>query len=143
LCYYLKSQGAFLTISHLISERREMATQSLPAVSLRTGNRLPDAQVLIRGVNYLICMALWLVGSAISGLEPSFLPALREAPRGRCDRPDRASMQLPPVQLAPGQACFGQRIGEGAQTAPSPVSSNNKIVNRSFPQYPPELPPII
>src|ERR1700730_4341264 len=55
-----------------------MSTQSLPAVSLRTGNRLPDAQVLFRGVNYLICMALWLIGAAICRLQSSFLPALRE-----------------------------------------------------------------
>src|SRR3984893_18703458 len=58
-----------------------MSTQSLPAVSLRIDNRLPDAQVLLRGVNYLIRMALWLIKPAISGLESSFLPALREAGR--------------------------------------------------------------
>jgi hypothetical protein len=44
-----------------ISERREMLTQSLPAASLRTGNRLPAARVLFRVSNYLICMALWLI----------------------------------------------------------------------------------
>src|SRR3984893_18301417 len=67
--------------NHCIGERREMSTQSLPATSLRTGNRLPAAQVLLRVVNYLICMVLWLIGSAICGLQSSFLPALREAGR--------------------------------------------------------------
>jgi hypothetical protein len=56
-----------------------MTTQSLPAVSLRTGYRLPAARVLLRVVNYLICMALWPIGPAISGLGSVFLPALREA----------------------------------------------------------------
>jgi formylglycine-generating enzyme required for sulfatase activity len=74
------SNSAILTTPDAIGERREMPTQSLPAVSLRIGNRLPAAQVLLRGVNYLICMALWLIGWVISGLESSFLPALREAP---------------------------------------------------------------
>src|SRR6266404_8790946 len=64
-----------------------MPTQSLPAVSLRIGNRLPAAQVLLRSVNYLICMALWLIGWVISGLESSFLPALREAGRSGVDSP--------------------------------------------------------
>jgi hypothetical protein len=48
----------------------------------------------------------------------------------------RASMQLPRCSLRLVRRASGQRIGEGAQTAPSPVSSNNKIVNRSFPHYP-------
>src|ERR1700730_1660634 len=60
-----------------------MSTESLPATSLRTGNRLPATRVLLRGVNYLIYMVLWVIGAAISGLESSFLPALREAPGGR------------------------------------------------------------
>src|ERR1700730_17866510 len=49
-----------------ISERREMLTQSLPAASLRTVNRLPAARVLLRVSNYLIYMALWLIGPASS-----------------------------------------------------------------------------
>ena len=57
-----------------------MLTQSLPAASLRTGNRLPAAQVLLRVSNYLIYMVLWLIVPASSDLESSFLPALREAP---------------------------------------------------------------
>ena len=72
---------------HPISERREMLTQSLPAASLRTGNRLPAARVLFRVSNYLICMASWLIGPAISGLESSFLPALREASESFLIRP--------------------------------------------------------
>jgi hypothetical protein len=56
-----------------------MSTQSLPAVSLRTGTRFPAARVLLRVVNHLICMALWRSGPAISGLASRFLPALREA----------------------------------------------------------------
>src|SRR6266446_5754715 len=64
-----------------------MSAQSLPAVSLRIGNRLPAAQVLLRSVNYLIGMALWLIGWVISRLESSFLPALREAGRSGVDSP--------------------------------------------------------
>src|SRR5262245_36686698 len=55
-----------------------MATQGLPAVSLRTGTRLPEAEVLLRGVNYLIGMALWPIRWAVYGRQSSFLPALRE-----------------------------------------------------------------
>src|ERR1700730_2963787 len=77
LCQIIKC--CFYNI-HLISERYEMLIQSLPAASLRTGNRLPAARVLLRVSNYLICMVLWLIGPARSGLESSFLPALREAP---------------------------------------------------------------
>ena len=75
-------------MDHPISEQHEMPTQSLPATSLRTGKRLPAARVLLRVVNYLICMALWLIGPAISGLESSFLPAFREA-QGRVRRSTR------------------------------------------------------
>ena len=57
-----------------------MLSQSLPAASLRTANRLPAGRVLVWAFNYLICMALWLIGPAISGLESGFLPALRETP---------------------------------------------------------------
>jgi hypothetical protein len=57
-----------------------MSTRSLPAASLRTGNRVPAVQVLLRVVNYLMCMALRLIRPAISDVESSLLPALREAP---------------------------------------------------------------
>jgi len=53
-----------------------MSIQSLPAPSLRTGHGLPAARLLRRAVNYLIYRALWLIMPAISGSEPSFLPAL-------------------------------------------------------------------
>src|SRR5216684_635541 len=78
--------SAFLTTSHPISERREMSTQSLPAVSLRTGNRLPAARVLLWVSNYLIFLVLSLIKPAISDLESSFLPALRETAENRFGR---------------------------------------------------------
>src|ERR1700730_8801975 len=83
-----------------------MSTQSLPAVSLRTGSRLPDAQVLIRGVNYLISMALWLIGAAICGLESSFLPALREAPGDNRRSPRQAR--------GPGRSVDAEQLCRGA-----------------------------
>jgi hypothetical protein len=57
-----------------------MSTQSLPAASLRTTDRLPAARVLLQVFNYLIYMPLWLIEPAGSDLESDFLPALREAP---------------------------------------------------------------
>src|ERR1700730_9498351 len=79
LCQIIK---CFFTMPHPISERREMLTQSLPAASLMTGNRLPATRVLPMVSNYLIYMILSLIGPASSDLESSFLPALREAPGG-------------------------------------------------------------
>jgi hypothetical protein len=64
-----------------------MLTQSLPVASLRTTDRLPAARVLRRVYNYLIYMALWLIGPARSDFESSFLPALREAPENFHIRP--------------------------------------------------------
>ena len=81
-----------------------MSAQSLPAASLRTGSCLPDAQVLLRGVNYLIGMALWLVGPAISGLQSGFLPALREAGRSGVDRPTAQLCSVDPEELGRGAA---------------------------------------
>ena len=87
-----------------------MPNQSLPAVSLRIGNRLPDAQVLLRGVNYLICMALWLIGWVISGLESSFLPGLREAGRSGVDTPTAQLCSVDPEELGRGAAEDGDLI---------------------------------
>jgi hypothetical protein len=70
----------FIHISHVIGKRCKMSTQSLPAPSLRTGRSLPAVRLVRRVVNYLIYKALWLIMPAIFGSEPSFLPALREAP---------------------------------------------------------------
>ncbi len=81
-----------------------MSTKSLPAISLRTGNRLPAAQVSLWVVNYMIYMVLWLIGPAISGREWSFLPALREAPGG-VRRATRHAYARPRLLLAgEGQA---------------------------------------
>lgn len=55
-----------------------MPTKSLPAVSLRTTDRLPAAQIRLREDNYLICRALWLIRRPLFGVESCFLPALRE-----------------------------------------------------------------
>jgi hypothetical protein len=57
-----------------------MPTRSLPAASLRPAIRLPAARVLLRVSNYLICRTLSAIGTAISGIESGFLPALRETP---------------------------------------------------------------
>src|SRR6266481_7811455 len=55
-----------------------MPTQSLPAASLRTADRLPAARVLVQVSIYLIYKVLWPMRKASSGAESSFLPALRE-----------------------------------------------------------------
>src|ERR1700719_605466 len=55
-----------------------MSNRTLPAFSLRTGNCLPAAQMLLRAVNYLIRMASSLIGPAISGRGSNLLPGLRE-----------------------------------------------------------------
>src|SRR6476660_1337044 len=55
-----------------------MPTQILPAASLRSTNRLPAAQLLVRASNYLMCWALWSIGWAIFGIASKFHPALRE-----------------------------------------------------------------
>src|SRR6266404_6952658 len=63
-----------------------MPTQSLPAASLRTADRLPAARVLVQVSIYLIYKALWALRNKVlwalrkasSGAESSFLPALRE-----------------------------------------------------------------
>src|ERR1700730_8987916 len=71
--------------NHCIGERREMSTQSLPAASLRTGNRLPAAslrtgnrlpagRVLLRVSKYLVWMALSSIYSSIRGAVSIFLP---------------------------------------------------------------------
>jgi hypothetical protein len=65
-----------------------MSTQSLPAASLRTGNRLPAGRVFLWVFKHLICWALSSICWSICGAQSIFLPALREAPgsgrRGRC-----------------------------------------------------------
>src|SRR6267378_770000 len=79
-CYIVKLIKCSFGNHHPLSERCEMPTQSLPAASLRSAIRLPAARVLFRVSNYLIYRALWATGTAVSGIESSFLPALREAP---------------------------------------------------------------
>jgi hypothetical protein len=56
-----------------------MPSQTLPAASLRPADRLPAARVWLRVATYSICRALSAIGTAISGVESDFLPALREA----------------------------------------------------------------
>src|ERR1700730_1352848 len=64
-----------------------MSTQSLPAASLRTGNRLPAGRVLLWVSKYMIWIDLSSICWPICGAVSIFLPALREAPgsgrRGR------------------------------------------------------------
>src|SRR4249920_992279 len=55
-----------------------MPTQILPAASLSSAQRLPAARALFLAANYLICLALWSIGRAISRVAANFLPALRE-----------------------------------------------------------------
>src|ERR1700730_8994265 len=73
-----------------IGEPREMSTQSLPAASLRTGNRLPAGRVFLWVFKHLICRALSSICWPICGAVSSFLPALREA-RGSGRRGPRAA----------------------------------------------------
>src|SRR5438045_9108870 len=49
-----------------------------PAASLRPAIRLPAARVLLGVSNYLIYRTLSAIGTAISGVEPRFLPAVRK-----------------------------------------------------------------
>src|SRR6266404_3293539 len=55
-----------------------MSTQILPAASLRSGHRLPAALLRFRAANCLIRRTLWAIARAIFGVEPNFLPALRD-----------------------------------------------------------------
>src|SRR5262245_18669787 len=55
-----------------------MSTQVLPAASLRSGHRLPAARLRFRESNCLMRWALWSIARAIFGVEPNFLPALRD-----------------------------------------------------------------
>src|SRR5712691_8524749 len=96
----------------------KMLTQSLPAASLRTGNLLPADRVLVWVSNYLICMALWLIGPAISGLESSFLPALREGPGGV----RRATRQ---VRGVAGQRC---RRRKACDIRPASVAGSVELI---------------
>src|SRR6266436_926919 len=59
---------------HVIGKRREMSTQSLPAASLRTGDRLPARRVFHRVSMYLIWMALSSIYWSIRGAVSIFLP---------------------------------------------------------------------
>src|SRR5262244_4139408 len=58
-----------------------MSTQSLPAASLRAGERVPAGRVPLRVPNHLIWRSLSLICWSICGIASSFLPVLRE--RGR------------------------------------------------------------
>src|ERR1700730_15032440 len=57
-----------------------MSTQTLPAASLRPGNRLPASGVLLWVSKYLIWTILSSICSSICGAATIFLPVLREAP---------------------------------------------------------------
>ena len=77
-----------------------MSTQSLPAASLRTGNRLPADRMLLWVSKYLIWKILSSICSSICGAAPIFLPVLREAPgRGSARSDDRYS------PVAQGRSC--------------------------------------
>src|SRR6267143_3304098 len=73
-----------------IGEGREMSTQTLPAASLRTGNRLPAGQVLLWVSKYLIWNILSSICSSICGAATISLPVLREV-RGSGRRGRRAA----------------------------------------------------
>src|SRR5260370_42625650 len=79
--------GCVLDNYHFLGERREMSTQSLPAASLRTGDRLPAGRARNWVSKYLIWTALSSICSSIRRDKSISLPALREAPgshrRGR------------------------------------------------------------
>src|SRR6266436_9430780 len=75
-----------------------MSPQTLPAASLRTGNRLPAGRVLLWLSKYLIWNILSSICSSICGAATIFLPVLREAPgRGSARSDDRNN----PVAQAP------------------------------------------
>src|ERR1700756_3733150 len=73
-----------------------MSTSSSPAVSLRTGYRLPAGRALPRVSMYLICWALSWVRSSILGAVSNFLPALREA---QCCRGREAARSTPLIRV--------------------------------------------
>src|ERR1700736_1527231 len=85
-----------------------MSTQSLPAASLRTGNRLPAGRARYWMPKYLIWTALSSICSSIRRDKSISLPALREAPGSHRRGPDRGAGQI---------EIPAQRVDEGAQVA--------------------------
>src|SRR6267143_1619680 len=75
LCYFVKSYRVLFTKTDP-SESSQLPTQILPAASLRSTNRLPAVQVLLRASNYLMRWALWSIGRTIFGVASKFHPAL-------------------------------------------------------------------
>src|SRR3984893_3029825 len=118
--------------NHCIGERREMSTQSLPAASLRTGNRLPAGRVLLQVSKYLVWMALSSIYSSIRGAVSIFLPeagrpgvprlGLRAAASGRVvgvlalaqHHPDRGAGQ---VEIPAQREARGLRESTGTPSA--------------------------
>jgi hypothetical protein len=89
---FRQHQHVRFTTINSIRNRCEMATQILPAASLRNASRLPAPRALVRAAYYLICIALCSMGRAIFRVAANYLPALREGalPRGverGADRP--------------------------------------------------------
>src|SRR5260370_15061086 len=119
--------GCVLDNYHFLGERREMSTQSLPAASLRTGNRLPAGRARNWVSKYLIWTALSSICSSIRRDKSISLPALREAPgshrRGpRAGSSGRVVGGLALAQHHPGPGPGGienpaQRADSGAPAA--------------------------
>src|SRR5437660_1673038 len=82
LCYFVKLSDDVLTTPRSSASRAKMSTRSLPAASLRTGDRLPAGRVFLWVFKYLILSALSSICWSICGAQSIFLPALREAPGG-------------------------------------------------------------
>ena len=58
-----------------------MPTPKSPCCLPQLGPSFPCCPGVASGTNYLMYMLLWTTGTAISGVESRFFPALREAPR--------------------------------------------------------------
>src|SRR5258708_31687213 len=66
-------------VSHITNtDRCQMPTPSLPALSLRRRIRLPARRARLSAANDLICLGLWSICGALLRARSHFLPALRE-----------------------------------------------------------------
>src|SRR6266404_3478258 len=95
-----------------------MSAQSLPAASLRTGNRLPAGQARNWVSKYLIWKASSSICSAICGASSRFLPARREAPGSNRRGPDRGAGQI---------EIPAQRVDEVARVAKQEVAGGSNL----------------
>ena len=110
-----------------------MSTQGLPAASLRTGNRLPAARVLLRVSNYLIYMVLWLISRRVPAAKRIFSLLSGRAPllRGveliaghRMVRPDATAISDASL---PGPPTIDRPTGRPSTVAPGMLTCGTPV----------------